>query len=69
MTRAEFNKKQLDSMNALIHGPEPKTQIEKDIFNLKYIRYSIGYASCWYRWGIIATLDRVIKNLEVIKDE
>lgn len=51
----------------LIKGPEPKDGIEKDIFNLKYIRYSINYKSPWYNWGMIKSLDRAIECLEKLK--
>lgn len=64
MTAGEFNKKQLQNSIALLRGNEPKTQRERDIFNLKQIRYSIKYGSLWYRYGVISSLDRVIKMLE-----
>lgn len=64
MTGTEFNKKQLEKMTELLHHSEPKTQKEKDIYNLKYMRYSIKFGSPYYRWGMIATLDRAIKKLE-----
>lgn len=64
MTSEEFNKKQLENMNTLLRGDQPKTQRENDIFNLKRIRYSIRHGGPWYRYGVIATLDRVIKMLE-----
>lgn len=61
----EFNIKQNEKMNAFLkEGDQPKTQREKDIWNLKYMRYSIRYGSCYYRAGMIATLDRMIKRLE-----
>lgn len=69
MTAAEFNKKQFDSLMELIRNPEPTNGIEKDIFNLKYIRYSINYECPWYDWGMIETLDRAIKSLEKLKGE
>lgn len=31
----EFDKKQNEKMTELLYGPEPETQMEKDIFNLK----------------------------------
>lgn len=64
MTVAEFNKKQLENMLALLHSDQPENQTERDIYNLKYIRYSIRHGSPWYRYGMIASLDRVIKLLE-----
>ena len=60
----EFNNKQLAKQSELLVGPEPKTKKEKDIWNLKYLRYSIKYGSFDYRSGMIATLDRTIKMLE-----
>lgn len=64
MTAGEFNKRQLQKSIALLLEEEPKTQRERDIFNLKQIRYSIRHGSDWYRYGVIARLDRVIKMLE-----
>lgn len=60
----EFDKKQNEKMTELLYGPEPETQMEKDIFNLKYMRYSIKYGSKQFRWGMISTLDRAIKMME-----
>lgn len=64
----EFDRKQLEKQTALLYSPEPVTQKEKDIWNLKYLRYSIKYGSINYRSGMIATLDRVIKKMEAEKD-
>lgn len=64
----EFDNKQLVKQSELIVGTEPKTQREKDIWNLKYLRYSIKYGSFNYRSGMIATLDRAIKKLEAEKE-
>ena len=64
----EFDRKQLEKQSELLVGPEPKTQREKDIWNLKHLRYSIKYGSFNYRSGMIATLDRAIKKLEAEKD-
>ena len=63
----EFDRKQLEKQFKLIVGPEPKTRREKDIWNLKYLRYSIKYGSFNYRSGMIATLDRAINKLEADK--
>lgn len=60
----EFNKKQNEKQGELFRGPEPKTKREKDILNLKYMRYSIRFGSAYYRMGMIRTLDRAIKKLE-----
>ena len=42
----------------------PKTQEEKDIWNLKYMLYNIQRYSRFYRHGVIKTLKRTIKILE-----
>lgn len=64
----EFNQKQMKKQSELIHGSQPKTQREKDIWNLKYARYSIKYGSYFYRRGMISSLDRAIKKLEETND-
>ena len=64
MNGKEFNKKQSEKMSELVYGQEPETQREKDIYTLKYMRYSIKFGSPYYRYGMIATLDRAIKELE-----
>lgn len=65
----EFDRKQLQKQTELLYGPEPKTEREKDIWNLKYLRYSIRYGSFNYRSGMIASLDRAIKKLEREEDK
>lgn len=64
----EFDKKQNEKRSELIDKifdkSEPETQLEKDIFNLKYMRYSIRYGSWEFRRGMIKTLDRAIKMME-----
>ena len=69
MNEKEFNKKQLEKMSELLYGPEPETQREQDIYNLKYMRYSIKFGSPYFRYGMIATLDRAIKKLEGEKND
>ena len=64
MTSAEFDQKQFEKQSELLKAPKPKTRKEKDIWNLKWIRASIRYGSRYYRYGMIATLDRAIKRLE-----
>lgn len=64
MNRIDFDRKQVEKQGELLKGPEPKTQKEKDLFNLKWLRYSIRYGSLNYRSGMISTLDRAIKRLE-----
>ena len=64
MKRDEFNRKQLERQIELLKGPDPKTQKEKDIWLLKYQRYSIRFGSFEYRNGMIAALDRAIKKLD-----
>lgn len=65
----EFDRKQLQKQSELLRGPEPKTERGKDIWNLKYLRYSIRYGSLNYRSGMIASLDRAIKKLEREEDK
>lgn len=65
----KFNNKQLSKMTELLYSPKPKTQKEKDIWNLKFARYSIRFGSFNYRIGMIKTLDRAIKRLEEDKKE
>lgn len=65
----DFNRKQLQKQSELLRGPAPKTDREKDIWNLKYLRYSIQYGSFNYWSGMIASLDRTIKKLEREEDK
>ena len=46
----------------------PVTQIDRDIWNLKWVLYGIGKYSLWYRMGIVKTLRRAIKLLESEKE-
>ena len=64
-----FNRKQLEKQIELSKGPQPTTEREKDIYNLKELRYSIRFGSFYYRSGMMATLDRVIKKLENENDD
>lgn len=68
-TGIDFDRKQFQKQLELINSPEPKTKKEKDIWNLKYLRYSIKYGSFNYRSGMIATLDRMIKELEAREND
>ena len=68
MTPIEFDRKQVEKQGELLWGPAPTTREEQDIWNLKYLRYSIRHGSRNYRMGMIASLDRVIKKLESEKD-
>ena len=68
MTPIEFNRNQVEKQDELLYGPAPTTREEQDIWNLKYLRYSIRYGSRSYRMGMIATLDRAIKKLEAEKE-
>lgn len=68
-TGIDFDRKQFQKQLELINSPEPKTNKEKDIWNLKYLRYSIKYGSFNYRSGMIATLDRTIKELEAREND
>lgn len=60
----EFDNRQYEKQNSLLCSPPPVTQKEKDIWNLKFLRYSILYGSFDYNAGMIGTLDRAIKRLE-----
>jgi hypothetical protein len=66
MTRQEQmlrdNKKKEGLLRSSMENP-PKTQNEKDIFNLKYMLYDICYHRA-YSYKKINTLKRVIKMLE-----
>ena len=65
--RKAWQQKQLEAMNALLKAEyknPPQTQREKDILNLKYMMYNIGYGSLYYRMGCYATLKRMIYLLE-----
>ena len=64
MTSVEFDQRQFKKQTELLEGAEPKTQKEKDLWNLKWMRYSIHHGSPYYRMGMISTLDRTIKRLE-----
>lgn len=68
MNGKEFNHKQTMNMKSLLLEPCPETTEEKDIFNLKYLRYSIRAYSWEYRMGFIASLDRAINKLEKEKE-
>lgn len=62
--RIEFDTMQMKKMNALLEGPEPDTRLEKDIWNLRYLEYSIKYGSYNYNRGMISTLRRTIEKLK-----
>lgn len=67
MTERKFNQKQSEKLLELIkefYSKENHTEIEEDLFNLKYMEYNIKYGSLYYRHGFLKTLRRVIKNLE-----
>lgn len=59
-----FEADQLHNAVELLWGPEPTTQRERDLFNLKYLLYSIEYGSYEYRNGVMGTLQRCIDHLE-----
>ena len=66
-TERKFNQKQSEKLSELIkefYSKENHTEIEEDLFNLKYMEYNIGYGSLYYRHGFLKTLRKVIKNLE-----
>lgn len=60
----EFNKRQRKKMNELLENSNPITKLEMDIYNLKYMRYSIKFGSPYYRYGMIRSLDRAIRCLK-----
>lgn len=64
MNKQEFNKKQLTQLSNLCKEDKPRNQKEKDLWNLRYLRYSVLCGSFEYRVGVIATLDRMIQKLE-----
>ena len=64
MTKQEFNMKQHEKQGELLKQPEPKTPTEKDIHDLKYMRYSIKHGIPLFRIGAIRSLDRAITLLE-----
>lgn len=59
-----FDADQLHNVVELLRGPEPTTQRERDLFNLKYLLYSVEYDSYEYRNGFMVTLQRCIDYLE-----
>jgi hypothetical protein len=63
MTETDWMKNNLKNTDVLLRE-EPKTQEEKDIWNLKYMLYGIGKDSHYYRLGCVSTLRRIIKKLE-----
>lgn len=48
MTSAEFDRRQFKKQSELLKEIEPKTQKEKDLWNLKWMRYSIHHGSPYY---------------------
>lgn len=67
----KFNQKQSEKLSELIkefYSKESHTEIEEDLFNLKYMEYNIRYGSLYYRHGFLKTLRRVIKNLKKNKE-
>lgn len=63
-----FNRKQRQAMGELLEGPEPITEYEKTIWNLKCLRYSIKYGSLDYRSGAVRALDTAIKAVEKLNE-
>jgi hypothetical protein len=67
LTEREYNRRYFQRQSELIDaaiGNPPKTQAEKDLFNLKYMLCNIKHGSRYYRWGHVSTLQRAIKRLE-----
>lgn len=68
MTKHEFDMNQCHKQCELAKET-PITEIEKDIWKLKHLRYSIRCGSFQYRHGFIKTLDRAIARLEAENDQ
>ena len=64
MKKDTFNKKQLHQLSKLCKEGKHGSQLDKDLWNLRYLRYSVLFGSFEYQSGIIATLDRAIRKLE-----
>ena len=64
MKKDTFNVKQLNRLSALCKEGKHGSQLDKDLWNLRYLRYSVLFGSFEYQSGIIATLDRAIRKLE-----
>ena len=68
MTRKEFELKQCERREELwideLKNGDSWTQLERDIWNLKYLKASIGCQSLFYRMGIMSSIDRILERLE-----
>ena len=69
MDAREFNLKQSDKYREILKehmalDGRTLSQEEKDLFNLKCLRYRVKYGSIDFRSGVIATLVRAISRLE-----
>jgi hypothetical protein len=53
-----------EQQNRLLSQPIPKEKAEKDIWNLKYLMYSIKPGSLHWRLGMVSTLRRCIAKME-----
>jgi len=72
MTAQKYNRRNTERQYQLIreayYNP-PKTETEKDIYNLKYILYGIDHGSILFRSGCVSALQRAIKRLEGAHNE
>ena len=62
--RIEMQGKLTDEFGKLLKERKP-TQREKDLYNLRIIRWDIHKDSRYGRSGVISTLDRAIRRLEM----
>ena len=63
MTGQEWRRRNITLTDQLLRE-EPKTERGRDIWNLKYILFTIQKDSRLYRMGCVSTLRRTIKKLE-----
>ncbi len=65
MTAKDWKSRQLAEQNKLLtQYRDDMPQQEKDIWNLRWVRASIGYQSHWFRSGVYSSLTRAIDVLE-----
>lgn len=71
MNRKEFELKQCERREELwldeLQNSDNWTQREHDIWNMKYLKASIGYQSLLYRMGIMSSIDRILGELENVE--
>ena len=59
----KWKRRQLKKQDELLEQ-DSKSQMEKDIWHLKWIQANIGYKSMCYRYGYYSSLGRIIEFLE-----